>query len=129
MGLFTNKTEDEDKAVAKATKKAPVAKAKKKATKKNPASPFAHVLLGPVVTEKSYTLADMGKYVFRVRPDATKRHVARAVADVFGVTVNNVNIVRKGQQQKTFRGRVGTTKIQKKAIVTVAPGDKIDLFG
>ncbi len=131
MGLFTNKTEDNSKeapakkAVSKSDK---VAKSKKKTVKKAP-SPFAHVLLGPVVTEKSYTLADMGKYVFRVRPDATKRHIARAVADIFGVTVDNVNIVRKGQQQKKFRGRVGMTKIQKKAIVTVAKGEKIDLFG
>lgn len=127
MALFSKKKEDAVEAAE--TKAAP--KKTKKASKKAAAgsSVFAHVLLAPVVTEKAYTLADaQGKYAFRVAPRATKAQVAKAVADTYGVEVVKVNMMIKKQQNTSFRGIAGKTKSQKKAIVTVAPGQKIDLF-
>ncbi|MFD1825121.1 MULTISPECIES: 50S ribosomal protein L23 [Mumia] len=86
------------------------------------------VLIAPVVSEKSYGLLDENKYTFIVRPDANKTEIKIAVEKVFGVTVTAVNTQnRKG---KTRRTRFGTGKRAdvKRAIVSVAPGQSIDIF-
>lgn len=86
------------------------------------------VLIAPVVSEKSYGLLDENKYTFIVRPDANKTEIKIAVEKIFGVTVTAVNTQnRKG---KTRRTRVGTGKRAdvKRAIVSVAPGQSIDIF-
>ncbi|HHH12410.1 MAG TPA: 50S ribosomal protein L23, partial [Candidatus Moranbacteria bacterium] len=83
------------------------AKSEKKKGKKKVSlreSSFDHILLSPVITEKAYTLSEAGKYVFRVDPAATKRHIARAVADVYGVKVSKVNIITKSPRTVYFRG-------------------------
>ncbi len=89
-----------------------------------------NVLIRPVVSEKSYALMDENVYVFIVDPSATKIDVRHAVEQAFNVRVKNVNTLnRKG---KTKRGRRGNTMGHrpdtKRAIVTLAPGDSIDLF-
>jgi large subunit ribosomal protein L23 len=87
------------------------------------------VLLRPVVSEKSYGLLDEGKYTFVVAPDANKTQIKQAVEEVFRVKVTGVNTLnRQGKRRRTRFGwgkRVDT----KRAIVTLADGDRIDIFG
>ena len=87
------------------------------------------ILLRPVVSEKSYGLLDEGKYTFIVAPEANKTQIKQAVEDVFRVKVTGVNTLnRQGKRRRTRTGwgkRVDT----KRAIVTLADGDRIDIFG
>ncbi|HEX7167011.1 MAG TPA: 50S ribosomal protein L23 [Acidimicrobiales bacterium] len=86
------------------------------------------VILKPVVSEKSYALLDDGVYTFVVHPDANKTEIRQAVESVFGVRVTKVNTLnRKGKKKR--RGRwIGTRSDTKRAIVTLAEGERIDLF-
>ena len=87
------------------------------------------VLLAPVVSEKSYGLLDENKYTFIVAPDANKTEIKIAVEKVFGVKVVSVNTMnRQGKNKKT---RFGDEKRKdtKRAIVQVAAGSRIDIFG
>ncbi|NBU31753.1 MAG: 50S ribosomal protein L23 [Actinobacteria bacterium] len=87
------------------------------------------ILLAPVISEKSYALLDENKYTFVVRPDANKTQIKLAVAEVFGVKVTGVNIInRQGKRLRTRTG-FGKRPDTKRAIVTVAAGDRIDIFG
>ena len=88
------------------------------------------VLMRPVVSEKSYALMEDGTYVFVVAPDATKVDVRYAVEQAFGVRVKSVNTLnRKGKRRRNRKtNTVGTKSNTKRAIVTLAGGDKIDLF-
>jgi len=88
------------------------------------------VLLRPVVSEKSYALMEDGVYVFVVSPSATKIDVRRAVERSFGVRVKSVNTLnRKGKTRRNRRtNTVGTRSATKRAVITLAGGDKIDLF-
>ena len=87
------------------------------------------ILLRPVVSEKSYGLLDEGKYTFIVAPHANKTQITQAVEEVFRVKVTGVNTLnRQGKRRRTRFGwgkRVDT----KRAIVTLAEGDRIDIFG
>ena len=87
------------------------------------------ILISPVISEKSYALLDENKYTFIVRPDANKTQIKIAVAEVFNVKVTAVNIINR--RGKTMRTRTGFGKRAdtKRAIVTVAAGDRIDIFG
>jgi large subunit ribosomal protein L23 len=87
------------------------------------------ILLRPVVSEKSYGLLDEGKYTFVVALGANKTQIKQAVEEVFRVKVTGVNTLnRQGKRRRTRFGwgkRVDT----KRAIVTLADGDRIDIFG
>jgi large subunit ribosomal protein L23 len=87
------------------------------------------ILLAPVISEKSYGLLDENKYTFLVNPDANKTQIKIAVEQVFGVKVTGVNTLNR--QGKTRRTRVGTGKRPdtKRAVVSVADGQRIDIFG
>jgi large subunit ribosomal protein L23 len=88
------------------------------------------VLLAPVISEKSYGLLDDNQYTFVVRPDANKTQIKIAVEQVFNVKVLNVNTVNRQGKRKRSRGNVtGKRKDTKRAIVSVAPGDRIEIFG
>ena len=88
------------------------------------------VLLAPVISEKSYGLLDENQYTFIVRPDANKTQIKIAVEKVFGVKVNGVNTINREGKRKRARGnRVGQRKSTKRAIVSVAPGQRIEIFG
>ncbi len=87
------------------------------------------VLIAPVISEKSYGLLDENKYTFVVAPDANKTQIKIAVEKVFGVKVVSVNTAnREGKRVRTRRG-YGRRAATKRAIVSVAPGDRIDIFG
>ena len=87
------------------------------------------ILIAPVISEKSYGLLDENKYTFLVHPDANKTQIKLAVQQVFGVRVLSVNTANR--QGKRIRTRTGFGKRNdtKRAIVSVAPGDRIDIFG
>ena len=86
------------------------------------------ILLAPVVSEKSYSLIDENKYTFIVDPRANKTEIKIAVQAVFNVTVTAVNTLnRKGKVRRTRYG-VGKRPDTKRAIVTVAEGERIDIF-
>ncbi len=87
------------------------------------------VLLAPVISEKSYGLLDENKYTFLVNPDANKTEIKIAVEKVFGVTVISVNTLnRQGKRRRTRTGW-GKRNDTKRAIVSVAAGERIDIFG
>ena len=88
------------------------------------------ILLAPVVSEKSYGLLDENKYTFIVRPDANKTQIKIAVQQVFNVKVLAVNTINRQGKRKRSKGAVmGKRKDTTRAIVSVAPGDRIELFG
>jgi large subunit ribosomal protein L23 len=86
------------------------------------------VLIAPVVSEKSYGLLDQNKYTFVVRPDANKTEIKIAVEEIFGVKVTAVNTInRQGKRRRTRYGW-GQRPNTKRAIVSVAEGERIDIF-
>ncbi|MDP9228992.1 MAG: 50S ribosomal protein L23 [Actinomycetota bacterium] len=86
------------------------------------------VLIRPVVSEKSYALMSDGKYTFRVHDRAHKTQIAQAVEEIFGVHVHAVR-TSKVQAKPKRRGLYsGRTRSWKKAIVQLAPGERIELF-
>lgn len=84
------------------------------------------VLVGPLVTEKATMLSEHRQIVFRVRLDATKPAIRRAVERLFDVKVTGVNTLRVKGKSKIFRGRRGQRSSYKKAIVTLAEGQSVD---
>ncbi len=85
------------------------------------------IIIRPIVSEKSYTLIDQGKYTFEVHPDANKTEIKHAVENIFDVSVSSVNTLnRQGKARRTRFGR-GKRKDTKRAIVTLASGT-IDIF-
>jgi large subunit ribosomal protein L23 len=83
----------------------------------------------PVISEKSYGLLDEGKYTFIVAPDANKTQVRLAVEQVFGVKVTGVNTANRPGKRRRTRNGWGKRPDTKRAIVTLAEGDRIDIFG
>ncbi|HEX2026885.1 MAG TPA: 50S ribosomal protein L23 [Nitriliruptorales bacterium] len=86
------------------------------------------VILKPVVSEKSYSLLDDNKYTFIVSPSANKTEIKEAVQSIFGVRVLNVNTQNRMGKRKRRGLTWGKRPDTKRAIVTLAPGDEIDLF-
>jgi large subunit ribosomal protein L23 len=85
------------------------------------------VILSPVITEKATKLTETNQIVFRVALDATKPKIAKAVEDLFKVKVTGVNTVRVKGKTKAFRGKPYKRSDYKKAIVTLAEGQQIDI--
>lgn len=86
------------------------------------------VIVEPVISEKTYALMAEGKYTFRVDPRAHKTQIAQSVTEIFGVGVVEVrtsNVRPKPKRRGLYSGK---TKAWKKAVVQLAPGDRIELF-
>lgn len=88
------------------------------------------IIIRPVVSEKSYALFDTGVYTFLVDKRSNKIEIRQAVEEIFSVRVKKVNVLnRKGKRKRNRRnGTFGTRSSTKRAIITLASGDKIDLF-
>ena len=84
-------------------------------------------LVRPVITEKSMLSSEAGKVTFLVPLSATKDEVKAAVETIFNVKVNKVNTIRQFGKEKRFRGYVGQRSDFKKAVVTLAEGQNIDV--
>jgi large subunit ribosomal protein L23 len=89
------------------------------------------IIIRPVVSEKSYAAFDANVYTFVVAPDANKIEIKRAVEEIFGVRVTNVNtLTRHGKRKRNRRsGGWGTRPSSKRAVVSLAEGDRIEIFG
>jgi large subunit ribosomal protein L23 len=85
------------------------------------------VLRAPVVTEKSTLLSERNQFVFRVANDATKPEIKAAIESLFKVRVTAVNTAITKGKAKRFKGRPGQRSDVKKAVVTLAEGQSIDL--
>ena len=88
------------------------------------------IIIKPIVSEKSYALLDQGVYTFQVHPTANKIEIRQAIEAIFDVKVSRVNTLnregkRKRQRRKPTFGKRPDTK---RAIVTLAGDDRIDLF-
>lgn len=100
----------------------------KKATKTVTASAASYdVIRKPVITEKAMKGSEHNQVTFEVALDATKPQIKNAIEAVFGVKVKSVNTIRQAGKQKIFRGTKGVRSETKKAIVTLAAGQSIDV--
>jgi large subunit ribosomal protein L23 len=84
-------------------------------------------ILSPVITEKSTIVSEYNQVIFEVPLTASKPEIKDAVEQLFGVTVRAVNTMRIKGKTKRFRGIKGRRKDIKKAVVTLADGDQIDI--
>ena len=87
------------------------------------------VIIRPVVSEKTYVLAEAGKYTFRVNDRAHKTQIRHAVEELFDVKVVEVRTVSVKSKPKRRGLQSGRTRQWKKAIVQVREGDSIPIFG
>lgn len=88
------------------------------------------VVLAPEVSEKTYSLIEEGVYTFKVNGEASKPEIRDAIQSIFGVQVEGVNTLnRKGKRKRNRRTwTYGKRPDVKRAYVTLAPGESIDLF-
>ena len=86
------------------------------------------VIIRPVVSEKSYALATVGKYTFRVHPDAHKTQIKQAIEELFGVGVLEVRTSAVPSKPKRRGYTAGRTRQWKKAVIQVREGDTIPIF-
>ena len=89
---------------------------------------YEDILIEPVVSEKASALREQNKYVFIVRPDATKTEIKEAVKTLFNVKVVSCTTMNVLGKMKRLRGKPGRTSSYKKAIVRVADGETISAF-
>lgn len=87
------------------------------------------IILKPVVSEKSYGLLDENVYTFVVRPDANKTQIKIAIQQIFNVRVLSVNTINRPGKRKRTKYGWGQRKATKRAMVSLAPGDSIEIFG
>jgi large subunit ribosomal protein L23 len=87
------------------------------------------VIFQPVVSEKSYGLLDQNKYTFLVHPEANKTQIKIAIQQIFNVRVLKVNTANREGKRRRTRFGWGRRKDTKRAIVTLAEGDRIEAFG
>jgi len=137
---FLNKILKKNEKKAPATKKATV-KAEKKderveevllapqnKTKKHE-DPLAYrVVARPLITEKATDLTQFNKYIFVVPVNANKAEIADRIFGVYGVRPVKVNVIRKAGKKVRYGRRVGSTKSYKKAIITLAANEKIEVY-
>jgi len=88
-----------------------------------------NVIIRPVVSERSFDLMGENKYTFEVHPSAGKREIADAIEKLFDVHVVKVNTMNIKGKPKRVRYQIGYTRNWKKAVVTLAAGDTIEIFG
>jgi large subunit ribosomal protein L23 len=88
----------------------------------------SQVIVKPVLSEKSFALSAVGKYTFRVHPDAHRTQIRQAVESLFGVKVLEVRTLSVKSKPKRRGLTRGRTRAWKKAIVQVTPGQSIPIF-
>ena len=87
------------------------------------------IILKPVVSEKSYGLLDENVYTFIVRPNTNKTQIKIAIQEIFNVRVLSVNTINRAGKRKRTKHGWGQRKATKRAMVSLAPGDSIEIFG
>ena len=91
--------------------------------------PAHEIIIRPVVSERSFSEMEQNKYTFEVHKDANKFQIKDAVEEIFGVKVTRVNTLIVKPKTKRVRYVAGKTRSWKKAVVTVAEGQSIEIFG
>jgi large subunit ribosomal protein L23 len=86
------------------------------------------IIIAPVISEKSYSDAERGKYTFLVTSKATKPDIRRAVEQIWGVRVRAVNTMHRRGKEVRRRFVRGTRPSTRRAVVTLQPGDKIAII-
>ena len=86
------------------------------------------IIIRPIITEHSYDMIEQNKYTFEVAKTANKIEIAKAVEELFGVTVKKVNTMNVKPKKKRVRYIAGYTRSWKKAMVTIAEGETIEIF-
>lgn len=99
----------------------------KKSEQKQMNAALCDIIVRPVITEKAMKSAENNQVTFVVSLDATKPQIKKAIESVFGVEVKSVNTLRQAGKVKAFRGKMGVRSDVKKAIVTLAKGQTIDV--
>lgn len=86
------------------------------------------VIIRPIITEHSYDMMEKNTYTFEVAKDSNKVEIAQAIQVIFGVKVVKVNTLNVKPKPKRMRYQAGHTRTWKKAMVTLAEGETIELF-
>ncbi len=86
------------------------------------------VIVRPIVSEKSYSGLEQNRYTFLVAADANKTEIKEAVQAIWDVRVTNVNTLRRKGKTKRFRYTMGKRPDHKRAVVSLAEGDSIEIF-
>ena len=87
------------------------------------------IIIAPVVSEKSYSKLNKNWYTFLVHPDANKTAIKIAIQQIFEVRVETVNTLNRQGKRKRTRYGYGRRRDTKRALVTLQPGDTIEIFG
>ena len=99
----------------------------KKSEQKQVNAALCDIIVRPVITEKAMKTAENNQVTFLVSLNATKPQIKKAIESVFGVEVKSVNTLRQAGKTKSFRGKMGVRSDVKKAIITLAKGQTIDV--
>lgn len=86
------------------------------------------IIIRPIITEHSYDVMEDNVYTFEVAKDANKIEIKNAIQQIFDVTVVKVNVINVKPKPKRVRYQKGYTRTWKKAMVTLAEGDSIEIF-
>lgn len=86
------------------------------------------IIKRPIISEQSMEQTELKRYTFEVDKTANKIEIAKAVEEIFGVTVVKVNTLNVKPKPKRVRYQLGQTRTWKKAMVTLAAGDTIEVF-
>jgi large subunit ribosomal protein L23 len=148
MGIFGKKIQDDEKKnvdaksevikveeTVKEVKKKPIAPKEAKPvvdrvkkTKKQEDEKAYKVISFPLISEKATDLAALGKYVFVVPMSANKSEVRKVITNIYGVEVTKLNIIKKFGKKVRQGRKFGKQKDSKKVVVTLAPGQKIEVY-
>lgn len=88
-----------------------------------------NVIIRPIVSERTFDQMGLNKYTFEVAPQAPKEEIRDAIEKIFGVKVTKVNTMWVKPKKKRVRYQIGETRRWKKAVVTLAEGQTIEIFG
>ena len=86
------------------------------------------IIIRPIISERSFDMQELNRFTFEVDKRASKIEIAKAVEEIFDVTVIKVNTINVKPKTKRVRYVAGKTRSWKKAIVTLAEGDTIELY-
>lgn len=100
---------------------------KEKGTKIGKSKIAYRVLKEPIISEKSTSLSEEGKYIFKVFPNANKKDIKKAIEDIYKIKVKKVNIINIVPKKKRLGRQEGWKSGYKKAIISLEAGEKIDL--
>lgn len=129
MGFFKKKSKKEEAAAPEEVRKVekPQGKPTERVAVKKDMGRALGILIKPLVTEKTSFLGQYGQYVFEVAPGANKTEIAKAIWHAYGVKPAGVNLVKVRGREVRYGKTVGVTRKRKKAIITLKPGDKIEI--